>query len=563
MPDLFGSTMGGDPAGLRQIYGIQNRYDYGHLSPELAQAERKQDQRQLVANAIMQGALKPRQGKMVGRLYQKAHIGEGLGQIGEALIGGWMAGDIEDKRTAAENANTKKVADAISKFQSSIEGEPSGTITRAAEKEVPGNLNQVLSATQAGSPDFSIPPMTPNQVQTRNYSRLTGTEPSSEKLFQEQADPSANYVMGSPALPERTEESPGTPVSERNYRQAMAELYKDGSDPAIKSFIGDEKMRRQNEILQARQDARYAITDKREDAHQAAIDLKEYNANRAVNDQLAQRASEQYDIKRYHEHQLYLEGIKQDEEKRRHLVDEAEKQEYHRGLLAQKNAKLKMLSNYQQKKRDEMENEVFAINERIDAFKGFLEPSEVKVVDPKTRAITFSKTGPSTNDRAFSVAPETLSFLSNVTGTNQDAYEASELMSREFGEAALSRLKATFGGNPSNVEGQWLKGLTDYSTMRPDKRANFIRRGIELLERRVAQDKRKLRQIGTDLDTDSEFLAITGGLSNAEIGFTGTPYKERPPATEPPNVIRDSTGKLLEYRASSSNNWDGYGARVK
>lgn len=122
MADIFNSTIGGDPTGLRQMYGLQNRYDYSHLSPELAQAERTQDQRQLMANAIMQGALKPRQGKMVGRLYQKAHIGEGLGQIGEALIGGMMQRDIAEKREEAGKAEQQRVADAILKYKEGTEG---------------------------------------------------------------------------------------------------------------------------------------------------------------------------------------------------------------------------------------------------------------------------------------------------------------------------------------------------------------------------------------------------------------------------------------------------------
>ena len=188
MPDLFGSTMGGDPAGLRQIYGIQNRYDYSHLSPELAQAERTQDQRQLVANAIMQGALKPRQGKMVGRLYQKAHIGEGLGQIGEALIGGWMQGDIEKKRGIAEKDEQKRVEDAIMQFMEKTQG-------RTVEAhELPGRTTDPITASDLGS---AINENQPQEVQGPPKpidTPMRTVEPGRIENIVRQAGPVGNYL---------------------------------------------------------------------------------------------------------------------------------------------------------------------------------------------------------------------------------------------------------------------------------------------------------------------------------------------------------------------------------
>ena len=111
-PNLYG------PA---QSFGLTNRYDYKGLDPELALAERAADQRQLIANAILNQSSVPRRGKMVGRLYQKAHWAEGLGQLGEAAAGMYLSNEIQKARKVAEETSQKGQAAELAAYREAID----------------------------------------------------------------------------------------------------------------------------------------------------------------------------------------------------------------------------------------------------------------------------------------------------------------------------------------------------------------------------------------------------------------------------------------------------------
>ena len=264
MPDLFGSTQGGDATGLRQMYGLQNRYDYSHLSPELAQAERTQDQRQLVANAIMQGALKPRRGKMVGRLYQKANIGEGLGQIGEALIGGWMSGDIEDKRAEAGKAEQQRVADAINAYMEKTEGQyvPERVLPGASpEVREDSNLESIIQGSQPQDTGLTLrslpqgpPPLRPNYGEVDTPMRTV--EPGPLENAARQAGPVGNYladnfaVSGNYAVGDDALQSPMQQIPEAFSRfganvppqpPLYAQRYEAGATPSPELVAGQQQ----------------------------------------------------------------------------------------------------------------------------------------------------------------------------------------------------------------------------------------------------------------------------------------------------------------------------------
>ena len=110
-PNLYG------PA---QSFGLTNRYDYKGLDPELALAERAADQRQLIANAILNQSSVPRRGKMVGRLYQKAHWAEGLGQLGEAAAGMYLSNKIQEDRAKAEDKSQTAQAAELEAYRQAI-----------------------------------------------------------------------------------------------------------------------------------------------------------------------------------------------------------------------------------------------------------------------------------------------------------------------------------------------------------------------------------------------------------------------------------------------------------
>lgn len=238
-PNLYG------PA---QSFGLTNRYDYKGLDPELALAERAADQRQLIANAILNQSSVPRRGKMVGRLYQKAHWAEGLGQLGEAAAGMYLSNKIQSDRADAEKKSTDRVTDAITKFNSATQDEPARTITHAAQPAQPGNFEQVMS--QQPSPSEVTP--------LRSVDDFSRQSPAPALTGQYQrATPNVPYEMGSLAQPERTEVSPGAPVDERSRQAAMAQLAM-SPHPQVKEFYQNQLTLAKEARAQQQMDARDA-----------------------------------------------------------------------------------------------------------------------------------------------------------------------------------------------------------------------------------------------------------------------------------------------------------------
>ena len=121
MTDPIVTTQTPNLYGPAQSFGLTNRYDYKGLDPELALAERAADQRQLIANAILNQSSVPRRGKMVGRLYQKAHWAEGLGQLGEAAAGAYLSDKIQADRAKAEEKSQKGQAAELAAYRQAID----------------------------------------------------------------------------------------------------------------------------------------------------------------------------------------------------------------------------------------------------------------------------------------------------------------------------------------------------------------------------------------------------------------------------------------------------------
>jgi len=294
-PNLYG------PA---QSFGLTNRYDYKGLDPELALAERAADQRQLIANAILNQSSVPRRGKMVGRLYQKAHWAEGLGQLGEAAAGMYLSNKIQDDRAKAEKNSTDRVTDAITKFNSATQDEPAGTITYAAQPAQPGNFEAVMSQQPSPSEvtplrsvdDFSrqapAPALT-GQYQTGQYQRAT---------------PNVPYEMGSPAQPERTEVSPGAPVDERSRQAAMAQLAM-SQHPQVKEFYQNQLTLAKEARAQQQMDARDAEHTRQFGVTSGISQQMQDLAQRKERDDQERYAREAYDKNRQNEAALFEKSV--------------------------------------------------------------------------------------------------------------------------------------------------------------------------------------------------------------------------------------------------------------
>ena len=289
-PNLYG------PA---QSFGLTNRYDYKGMDPELALAERAADQRQLIANAILNQSSVPRRGKMVGRMYQKAHWAEGLGQLGEAAAGALMINNIQNKRAEAERDSTQRVTDAITKFNSATQDEPAGTITHAAQPAQPGNFEAVMS--QQPSPSEVTP--------LRSVDDFSRQAPAPALTGQYQrATPNALYEMGSPAQPERTEVSPGLPVDERSRQAAMAQLAM-SPHPQVKEFYQNQLALAKEARTQQQMDARDAEHTRQFGVTSGISQQMQDLAQRKERNDQARYAREDYDKNRQNEAALFEKSV--------------------------------------------------------------------------------------------------------------------------------------------------------------------------------------------------------------------------------------------------------------
>ena len=304
---MFGFAQG-DSTGINQYYGIQNRNNYDHLSQELAKEYRAQDQRQLIANAIMSQSLKPRQGKMVGRLYQKAHIGEGLGQIGEALIGGWMQNDITKQRNAAEEANKASVAKTLSDYAEAIKPGPSTYKIHEYKPEVAGNLDEVLRKSSPkdavaksilGAEGLQMPTSAAmSQGNVGNVNRMTGVKPYTAGTFASDAAPEESsapppLVIPRSAVEGSVEEIPGAPPTKQQLMLAGMNLAK-SSDPTVKAFGVNERARLHDEEVYRRDDIRNAEAVRQFNATLAASGKIQDDLVRFRKDEEERHARESY-----------------------------------------------------------------------------------------------------------------------------------------------------------------------------------------------------------------------------------------------------------------------------
>ena len=126
------------------MYGLTGRFDYKGLEPQHALAERRLDQRQLIANALMNQSAVPRRGKMAGRLYQPASWTEGAGQLGEALAGVLLARNIDRDREQAQADATARITAAYQKFHEGTSPTPAFTA-----ETVPGTAVEAVVAQPA------------------------------------------------------------------------------------------------------------------------------------------------------------------------------------------------------------------------------------------------------------------------------------------------------------------------------------------------------------------------------------------------------------------------------
>ena len=310
-PNLYG------PA---QSFGLTNRYDYKGLDPELALAERAADQRQLIANAILNQSSVPRRGKMVGRLYQKAHWAEGLGQLGEAAAGMYLSNKIQDDRAKAEEKSQTGQAAELEAYRQAID--PRAATDAEMVPNIRGaNADKIAKAMLAQSGVAPLKgqyaPQAPGAYQVAQFDQPRAeVDPAVQAQAAEQAAAQAAYGVNPNAGGYNMNNAPEAVM---NPAPAPAASMTRPEVPSV-------DLAQQAGMLERPAQAAFTPTPQQERAAIAALRTSQFSRNRELGKEEFERVNQEslqrrHDAERAQDQVLHLTERGQDQEWKRKDLD--------------------------------------------------------------------------------------------------------------------------------------------------------------------------------------------------------------------------------------------------
>jgi hypothetical protein len=169
------------------------------------------------------------------------------------------------------------------------------------------------------------------------------------------------------------------------------------------------------------------------------------------------------------------------------------------GKLAQINASLANVSTAQA-------NLILAQNkfENQKTQQAKLSPSEVKMKSEAEDLIASSKQSLADLKQAYALNPNSLAggwldkgqqFLSEAAGSKDPVIVNTRILNNLLGSQGLAKLKATFGGSPTEGERAILMELEGIGSKTKEERAAVIKRAYKVLQDRTAREQARLDQI--------------------------------------------------------------------
>ena len=336
--------------GPAQSFGLTNRYDYKGLDPELALAERAADQRQLIANAILNQSSVPRRGKMVGRLYQRAHWAEGLGQLGEAAAGMYLSNKIQDARKDAEEKSQTGQAAELAAYRQAIDPRA------ATESEMVPNVRGINSdnVAQAMMEQLGVQPSQPVPSQKGPFAvaPMSGqyaqfNQPAPPTQLRASVDPAAQAQADAQAAAQAAYASDPN-AGGYNMKNAPEAVMNPAPAPAASvtpSEVPSVDLAQQLGMLERPAQAAFTPTPQQERAAVAALRTSQYAANREYGkDEMTRLRDEQaqriHDAERAQDQALHLTERGQDQEWKQKDLDRqyaeiTQRKNHDKGMLDQ------------------------------------------------------------------------------------------------------------------------------------------------------------------------------------------------------------------------------------
>jgi hypothetical protein len=346
-PNLYG------PA---QSFGLTNRYDYKGLDPELALAERAADQRQLIANAILNQSSVPRRGKMVGRLYQKAHWAEGLGQLGEAAAGMYLSNKIQDDRAKAEEKSQTGQAAELAAYRQAIDPRAA---TDAEQTTIPnirganaGKIAEAMLAQSGVAPlKGQYAPQAPGAYQVAQFDQPRAeVDPAVQAQASEQAAAQAAYAVNPTAGGYNMNNAPEAVM---NPAPALAASMTRPEVPSV-------DLAQQAGMLERPAQAAFTPTPQQERAAIAALRTSQFAANREYGKDEMTRLRDEQTQRNVEEARRETLAERRDEfQARQNLAKDA--------AIDKKEYRLKELEYKTQAATERAENTALSLQQRKDA----------------------------------------------------------------------------------------------------------------------------------------------------------------------------------------------------
>ncbi len=121
----------GPGGGLNDINSISSPYGLtGQFSPEAALREQQINRRQQIANMLLRNSLQSPQGQMAGRFYAPPSLAQGVSQLVQAGLGGFLTGKNEKDMRGVAQEDSNMLAQAVKHYQDrtpqAMQGEQAG-----------------------------------------------------------------------------------------------------------------------------------------------------------------------------------------------------------------------------------------------------------------------------------------------------------------------------------------------------------------------------------------------------------------------------------------------------
>lgn len=516
-------------------------------TPETAAKMQALERRQQLANILLQQGMQPKEARQAGRFVVAPSMWEQASGPLTTAMGALSSLYLDDQRSAIASDEAKRVAAA---YQAYNEG--TSKVPEFKGRTVPGTGDPGFAGTPA-LPPVSEPSWKPvaEALVEQEYPRTPKADTSwytPEQTRPTPYDPAfteRDAVPGRAARPDRRE-SPYEALEREFGAQAAQDFVNNGFAPGTTP----ETAARMEQVVKAaeRPDApgRPRTPEELMAADTALLASGVPGAWPLVHSTMQQR--EALADREQRERIATSEAKAREKQAEASLENARATSAYHAALLAQGAATLE-----ETKRRDRMTDERARIAQsNLEKERATPTTAELKAYDAHAEsaqtsyavrqqildALRKDKDGLSINDRAFTgEIGQIESRLRNFMGSDDPAVMATQTLQSIFDKNALAKLKSSFGGQPSDREGEWLKRAEGMMSFSPLEREKFLKEGAYLLGEKLKRDQLALKAMRAKVYPVYDIESVdTSGLGSPEDAQRD--WRRVPPPSPPSDIYQ-------------------------